>query len=142
MFASSISLLLLALLFRSVEAGIRFNAPNGNTTWDASKPQYIKWRESGSADNRTTLQQLGSLSVTLWAGSSTGGKSQVAAVGLLVFPKLLSWLSRPTSLVLLLRRQRNYKSIFQPVQARTERSTSLRSHLPLCPITSTTRASE
>lgn len=81
MFASSISLLLLALLFRSVEAGIRFNVPNGNTTWDATKPQYIKWRESGSADNRTTLEQLGSLSITLWAGSNTGGKSQVATVG-------------------------------------------------------------
>lgn len=81
MFATSISLLLLALLFRSVEAGVRFNAPTGKTTWDATKAQTIKWRESGSADNRTTLQQLGSMSVTLWAGSSSGGKSQVAAVG-------------------------------------------------------------
>lgn len=93
MLASSISLLLLALFFRSVEAGIRFNAPNGNTTWDATKPQYIKWRESGSAGNRTTLQQLGSLSVTLWAGSSSGGKTQVAEVCPFTLLRTLLWLT-------------------------------------------------
>lgn len=73
--------LVAALLVSYVHAGAKFNAPTGSTTWDASAPRIVKWRESGTDANRTTLAMMGDVKVTLWAGSSSNGKTMVAELG-------------------------------------------------------------
>lgn len=77
---SVLAVLLSCCFLQAVHAGIHFNAPVGKTTWDASKPQTVKWRESGILANRTTLTMLGQVSISLYAGSNTNGKSQIASV--------------------------------------------------------------
>ncbi|CAD6585904.1 MAG: hypothetical protein CYPHOPRED_003329 [Cyphobasidiales sp. Tagirdzhanova-0007] len=71
-----------ALSITYTRAGLHFSSPSNTTHWNAwSETTLLKWRESGTLSNRTTLAQLGAVSFSLWTGSTSGGNTKVANLG-------------------------------------------------------------
>lgn len=57
--------ILAATIFQLANAQIRLTDPIGESLWEAGKPPAVQWRATKGAD----LSELGTLDVSLWAGS-------------------------------------------------------------------------